>query len=170
MNRLEAIKLLESEGWTKADAIRALEVINLNTNPDELTIRRAISPFAGSELNKRQRLQAAQKAMVTKKAKEIERKDEEYAAKINQCEKDQKQEREKHEAGIQSLSSKNDTLEAKVKTLTSINDQLKKDNKDLKNIVDAIKLKLAMDMKKLLQYEDSQIRKAAIKLFKSTLG
>lgn len=170
MNRSEAIKLLESEGWTKADVIRALEVIDFITNPDEVTIRRAISPFAGSELNKRQRLQAAQKAMVTKKTKEIERKDKEYTAKIDQYEKAQKQEREKREAEIQTLSSENKTLEATVKTLTSINDRLKKDNKDLKNIVDAIKLKLTMDMNKLLQYEDSEIRKAVIKLFKSTLG
>ncbi|WP_100899602.1 hypothetical protein [Nostoc flagelliforme] len=56
MNKSQSIKLLESEGWTKADAMRALEVIDFSTNPDEITIRRAISPFAGSELIKRQRL------------------------------------------------------------------------------------------------------------------
>ena len=72
MNKSQAIKLLESEAWTKADAMRALEIIDFSTNPDEITIRRAISRFAGSELIKRQRLQAAQKGLVTKKTKETE--------------------------------------------------------------------------------------------------
>jgi hypothetical protein len=72
MEKLEAIKLLVSEGWTKADAIRALEILDFNSNPDEFTIRRAISSFAGSELINRQRLQAAQKGLVTKKQKEIQ--------------------------------------------------------------------------------------------------
>lgn len=141
MTRSEAIKLLESEGWTKADAIRALEEIDFNTHPDELAIRRSVSQFAGSELSKRQRLQAAQKGMVTKKAKEIEQK-----------------------------NLENNTLGSKVEILVGVNEQLKKDNKDLKNLVDAIKLKLAKDTKKLLQYEDSEIRKALIQLFKWTLG
>jgi hypothetical protein len=33
-----------------------------------------------------------------------------------------------------------------------------------------IKLKLAQQTKEILQYEDSEIRKAVIKIFKSTLG
>ena len=176
MNKSEAINLLEGEGWTKADAMRALEVINFNTNPDELTIRKVMSLFAGAELNKRQRLQAAQKGMVTKKTKEIEQKDKEYVTKIEQYKKVQKQERE-IEAEIQSLSFKNDTLEAKVKALTyqnnqliEANEQIKKDNKALKNLVDQIRLKLAMDTKKLLQYEDSEIRRELVRLFKWTLG
>ncbi|MDZ8083241.1 MAG: hypothetical protein RMX35_29770 [Nostoc sp. DcaGUA01] len=82
MNKSQSIKLLESEGWTKADAMRALEIIDFSTNPDEITIRRAVSAFAGSELIKRQRLQAAQKGLVTKKSKEIEKNNQEYAAKI----------------------------------------------------------------------------------------
>ncbi len=191
MNKPQAIKLLEAEGWTKADAIRALEVIDFNTNSDELTIRRTISSFAGSELIKRQRLQAAQKGMVTKKTKEIEQKDKEYSSKIDQYEKSRKQEREKYEIEIQSLLSRNASLERKINSLVPldndlvrvneqlkkdnselirINHQLKKDNKDLKNLVDAIKLRLAIDVKSLLRYEDSEIRKALVKLFKSTLG
>ncbi|MBD2725363.1 hypothetical protein H6G96_03265 [Nostoc sp. FACHB-892] len=55
-DKSESIKLLESHGWTKADAICALEAIDFGANLDEITIRRAISPFAGSELTKRQRL------------------------------------------------------------------------------------------------------------------
>ena len=163
MNKLQAIKLLEVEGWTKTDALRALEVVDFNANPDEILIRRAISMFAGSELIKRQRLQAAQKAIVTKKNKEIELKDQEYAAKINQREKEQKQEREKLKAKIQGLlSDKNELIGA--------NEELKKDNKNLKNLVDAIKLRLAIDMNNLLQYEDSEIRKALVKWFKGTQG
>jgi predicted RNase H-like nuclease (RuvC/YqgF family) len=167
VNRLEAIKLLQSEGWTKADAIRALEVINFKTNPDELTIRRAISSFAGAELIKRQRLQAAQKAMVTKKNKEIEQKDKEYADKIAQYEKNREQESE----------TKNSILEEQIKNLTFqnkqliiANDELKKDNKNLKNLVDAIKLRLAIDVKKILRSEDSEIRIALVKWFKGIEG
>jgi chromosome segregation ATPase len=177
VNKSQAIKLLENEGWTKADAMRALEPINFSTNPDEITIRRAISTFAGSELINRQRLQAAQKGMVTKKNKEIERHHQEYVAKIEQLKQYQKQETEKSEAKIQSLSEQNKNLEFHLNSIKSqnnqlikANEQLQKDNKALKNLVDAIKLKLAIDTKKLLQYEDSEIRKALITLFKSTLG
>jgi len=141
VNKAEAIKLLESEGWTKADAIRALEVINFQTDPDELTIRRATCLFAGAELIKRQRLQAAQKGIATKKSKDIEQKD----------------------VKIEYLNSQKDTL-------VKVNQELKEDNKNLKNLVDSIKLRLAQDTKQLLQYQDSEIRKAIIKLFKWTLG
>jgi hypothetical protein len=144
----EAIKLLESEGWTKIDAIRASEGIDFNKDPDELTVRRAISQFAGSELSKRQRLQAAQKGVVTKKIKEIEWKDKENS----------------------DLEVKADILASQKVELVEVNDQLKKDNKDLKNLVDAIRLKIAIDMKKLMQYEDSEIRKALIRWFKGTQG
>jgi hypothetical protein len=148
VNRQEVIKLLESEKWSKADAIRALEGIDFSNNPDELTIRRAISPFAGSELIKRQRLQSAQKGLVTKKAKEIEQIAEDNSA----------------------LETRVEILSSDKEKLINVNNQLKKDNKDLKNLVDAIRLRLAMDTKKLLQYKDSEIRKAVVKLFQSTLG
>jgi chromosome segregation ATPase len=86
-------------------------------------------------------------------------------------------EQRKLEAEIQGLSSRNQALASKVQTLTTRNDeltevntQLKKENKDLKNIVDQIRLRLARDTKLLLQYEDSEIRKALIRLFQWTLG
>jgi chromosome segregation ATPase len=233
VNKSQAIKLLKDEGWTEADAKRALEVIDFNNNPDELTIRRTISSFAGPELFKRQRLQAAQKGMVTKKTKEIERKDEEYVIKINQYEESLKRAKEKYESEIQTLLFRKTDLETKVNSLAfqnnellqanenlkkdktvlvkvkeelgkdkaelskvkeelekdkaelfrvneklekdkaelfRVNEKLKKDNKDLKNLVDAIKLRLAIDVKSLLRYEDSEIRKALVRLFKSTLG
>jgi hypothetical protein len=74
VNKKEAIALLNDEGWTKADAKRALELLDfkLNLELDELTIRQAASKFAGVQLDERQRLQAAQKGMVTKKNKEIQ--------------------------------------------------------------------------------------------------
>ncbi|MCY7277360.1 MAG: hypothetical protein LH702_27420 [Phormidesmis sp. CAN_BIN44] len=166
MNKLQAIALLVGEKWTKADAIRALEGMNFATNPDELTIRRAISPFSGAELINRQRLQAAQKTQVTKKNKEIERIEEAHQL-----------ERARFEANGQSPSFKGNSLEVRVKTLVSqndelikVNDELKKDNKALKNLVDRIRLKTAIDVKNLLNYEDSEIRRALAKWFKGTQG
>ncbi|MEH2304030.1 hypothetical protein [Nostoc sp.] len=177
MNKSEAIKLLAGEGWTIKDAERALEKIDFKTNPDEITIRRAISHFAGSELINRQRLQAAQKGLVTKKTNELERKEKEYAAKIDQLINYQRQERDKRENEIQSSYDKNNFVEDRLKAITSqnkdlivVNERLMKDNKALKNLVDEIRLKLAINTKKILQYEDSEIRKAVIHLFKSTLG
>ncbi|MEE3718220.1 hypothetical protein V2H45_15890 [Tumidithrix elongata RA019] len=148
MMKKEAIKLLEDEGWTKADALRALEDVVFDADPDELVIRRAVSLFAGSELMKRQRLQAAQKGQATKKSKDIELKDKEN----------------------KELEIKAKTLVSANKELIEVNDQLKKDNKDLKNIVDRIKLQIALDVKKLMHYEDSEIRKALAKWFKSIQG
>ncbi|MBW4652336.1 MAG: hypothetical protein KME20_04710 [Kaiparowitsia implicata GSE-PSE-MK54-09C] len=81
------------------------------------------------------------------------------------------------ESQVDKLTAANRTLSVKVQTLTThndelveANDQLKKDNKDLKNIVDQIRLRLARDTKTLLEYEDSEIRKALIRLFRWTLG
>lgn len=233
MNKPQAIKLLKDEGWTEADAKRALAGIDFDTNPNELTIRRTISTFAGSELINRQRLQAAQKGMVTKKTKEIERKDEEYVIKINQYEESLKLAKEKYESEIQAMLLRKTDLETKVNSLvlqnnellrvneqlkkdkielikvkeelgkdrtelsrvkeqiekdkaelskvnekleedkielSKVNEELKKDNKDLKNYVDAIKLRLAIDVNNFLRLEDSEIRKALIKWYKSILG
>lgn len=93
MNKSQAIKLLQHEGWTKADASRALESVDFSANPDELTIRRVTSPFAGPELSKRQNLQRAQKGLVKKKTDEMERRDKEHASKIEKHEKDLREER-----------------------------------------------------------------------------
>lgn len=86
-------------------------------------------------------------------------------------------EQKRLQADVQALSSSNQSLASKVQTLTTENDelvsantQLKKENKDLKNIVDQIRLRLARDTKELLKYEDSQLRKAIIRLFQWTLG
>ena len=87
------------------------------------------------------------------------------------------QEHQELEAQIKQLSTENKTLSIKVQSLTTHNDELvdaneklKKDNKELKNVVDQIRLRLARDTKMLLQYEDSEIRKTLIRLFRWTLG
>lgn len=78
---------------------------------------------------------------------------------------------------ITELSAKNQELSCKVQTLTTNNDELidaneilKRDNRDLKNIIDQIRLRLARDIQMLLEYEDSEIRRALIRLFSWTLG
>jgi chromosome segregation ATPase len=73
-------------------------------------------------------------------------------------------------AKSQGLESQVTTLSSEKKQLVSANHELQKDNKRLKNIVDAIRLKFSKDVNQLLQYEDSEIRKALVKLYKSTLG
>lgn len=87
------------------------------------------------------------------------------------------EENEKLKAEAKDLFSKNQSLNFKIQNLITQNNdlsvankQLKEENKDLKNIVDQIRLKLARDTKRLLQYEDSEIRKAVIRLFNWTLG
>ncbi|AFZ18620.1 hypothetical protein [Allocoleopsis franciscana] len=163
MNKSQAIKLLKDEGWTEADAKRALAGIDFSTNPGELAIRRTISSFAGTELIQRQRLQAAQKGMVTKKTKEIERKDEEYGIQINQYEESLKLAKEKYESEIQALLLRKTDLETQVNSIAlqnnellrvneqlekdklesvKVKEELEKDNKNFKNIVDAIKLEI----------------------------
>lgn len=86
-------------------------------------------------------------------------------------------EQQQLEAQIDQLAAQNQSLSSKIQTLTTkndelseANDQLKRDNKELKNIVDQIRLRLARDTKMLLQYEDSELRKAMIRLFRWTLG
>lgn len=81
------------------------------------------------------------------------------------------------EAEVQQLTADNQNLSVKAQELITRNDeltvannQLKKDNKELKNVVDQIRLRLARDTRMLLQYEDSEIRKALIRLFRWTLG
>lgn len=86
-------------------------------------------------------------------------------------------EQQELENEIQRLTSQTQRLNVKVNTLSShneelieANDELKRDNKELKNHIDQIRLRLARDMKTLLQYEDSEIRKAMIRLLRWSLG
>lgn len=81
------------------------------------------------------------------------------------------------EAQVKTLTEQNQRLNIRVDHLSSdneklieANDELKRDNKELKNLVDQIRLRLARDMNTLLQYEDSELRKAMIRLLRWTLG
>ncbi|MEM8676557.1 MAG: hypothetical protein AAGF83_22235 [Cyanobacteria bacterium P01_G01_bin.67] len=158
MNKKEAIDLLNNEGWAKADAKRALELLDFKLNPDidELAIRRAASKFAGAELDKRQRLQRGQKIQVTKKNKEIQR----YITLIEELAAN----------GGSSNQEEIKKLRNKISELVKVNDDLKKDNKVMKDIVDKIRFKLTVEIKNMLNLKDSQVKKSLVKLLKSTLG
>jgi translation initiation factor 1 (eIF-1/SUI1) len=197
MDKAEIIKILQSEDWTKADALRAVESIDFSTNPDELTIRRNISSrFAGRELIKRQYAQRTQKGLVTQKTNQLELLKREYQAHIKQgkpplerskqqvigadspeqaqqIELMKQQYRvviEQHDRQNQQLLVRVKELEVDNRSLTKVNAELKKDNKSLKNIVDSIRLQIAKDMKGILKNQDSDLRQAILKLFKSTQG
>ncbi len=79
------------------------------------------------------------------------------------------------QARLQALETSNQQLIGTVQTLESSNQhlskanaELQKDNKALKNLVDKIKLRLALDLKQLMKYEDSEIRKATARIFRWT--
>ena len=155
MKKIEAINLFVSAGWTKIDAERALTGLDFSKDPDELTVYKYISLFAGKELINRQNLQAAQKGMVTKKTKEVN---------LRVIENNDLQNQTKI------LDSQNSKLSKTNEQLTVVKDQLEKENRNLKNLIDAIRLRITIDGGKLLQYEDSEIRKALSKWFKGIQG
>jgi hypothetical protein len=84
----EAVDLARRYGWTKADAERAIESLDLSLITEEEVLV-AMAKFAGPELENRQRLQAAQKGQVTKKKKELQK----FVEKINEYEEKQEKER-----------------------------------------------------------------------------
>lgn len=155
MTKKEAIALLVKDGWTKADAQRALQGVDFAQNPNELIIRQCASNFAGQELYNRQRLQAAQKAMVTKRSKTVN-----ILA----------QENKRIVAENQQLKQEQPALNDEYEKLKQINLELQKDNKALQTYINQIQLRLALDVKKLLKFEDSEIRKELVKWFARTQG
>lgn len=68
------------------------------------------------------------------------------------------------------LSSKVDHLDSSNHELTKVNHELKQDNKRLKNLVDAIRLNLSRSVKGILSSDDSEIKKALARFYKSLLG
>ncbi|AIE74095.1 MULTISPECIES: hypothetical protein [unclassified Synechocystis] len=92
MNKNEAIEFATKLGWTKADAKRAYQELNVDfsnlqstleyyrheygiediTDKDIAIISLVLADFAGEVLLDRQRKQAVQKAEVTKRKKEIQ--------------------------------------------------------------------------------------------------
>lgn len=179
MNKREAVELLHNEGWTRADAQRALTIIDFRINPnvDELTILRTASQFAGAELLNRQRLQAAQKGLVTRRNREIR----EYIAQIEQLTLKIGQNSNENAAElaeinrlkeeISRLIQDNDDLTQNNNELTQANDLLMQDNRNLRNIVDEIRFKLTVEIRNLLQINSIlELRKRLVTLLKSTLG
>ncbi|MCD8489270.1 MAG: hypothetical protein LRZ84_21665 [Desertifilum sp.] len=74
-------------------AERALQELDFSQDISERQIWIALSKFAGSELLKRQRLQAAQKSQVTKKDNQIKTIESNHAATIDNFEKKVQKER-----------------------------------------------------------------------------
>ena len=87
MKKKDAIEYAKSFDWTEADAKRALAGIDLK-EANEQTLLLAMAKFSGSELLERQRLQAAQKAQVTKKKNYIKKIELEFTEKVEAQEKE----------------------------------------------------------------------------------
>ncbi|MFK8185413.1 MAG: hypothetical protein AB8B99_18715 [Phormidesmis sp.] len=81
----ESIEYATNFGWTQADAKRAFADTDLK-NADELALLTAMVNFAGPTLYERQRLQGAQKGLVTKKEKQIKRIESEFQEKVSDYE------------------------------------------------------------------------------------
>lgn len=103
MTKQQAIALLEQDGWKKADATKALQGLDFGNDPNESTIRTHTSLFCGPELHKRQRDRATLKGSLTKKDREMERKDKKYAAQIDEYTTDLKEERSYWQKILESL-------------------------------------------------------------------
>ncbi len=83
MTKTEALEFAQQFNWTKADAERAFSQLDL-TEANEQDLLMALVQFSGAELLNRQRLQAAQKAQVTRKKKEIKQIETEYLQHIEE--------------------------------------------------------------------------------------
>ncbi|QUS59392.1 hypothetical protein IQE94_10450 [Synechocystis sp. PCC 7339] len=103
MNKTEAIEFAAKLGWTKADAKRAYQELNVDfsdlqstleyykheysiedvTDKDIAIVSLVLADFAGEVLLDRQRKQAAQKAEVTKRKKEIQEIQESHVEEIS---------------------------------------------------------------------------------------
>lgn len=81
----EAINYAKHFGWTEADAKRAFADIDLR-DADELAVLTAMVNFAGPTLYERQRLQGAQKGLVTKKENYIRQIEIEFSEKVSDYE------------------------------------------------------------------------------------
>lgn len=59
-------------------------------------------------------------------------------------------------------------LQKQIDDLTEVNQELKKDNKALKNSIDKIRLRLALNLRQVMQSQDSELRQAIARLFNWT--
>jgi chromosome segregation ATPase len=173
-----------SQPLEREDCERLLELLDREAGAVKL-----VESFAqkNSALSGNNRSQGSRRELAERKFRSLETEYRELESAIQQLESSKltlenrkqqlEQEKERLESEIQDLSSKNLSLTTKVDDLAATNDelleandQLKKDNKSLKNVVDAIRLRLARDTNELLKYEDNELRKALIRMFKWTLG
>jgi hypothetical protein len=92
VTKTEAIKFAKKFNWTAADAERAFKGINFQ-EADEQALLEALVKFAGTELNERQRKQAAQKGQVTKKTNYIKEIETKFASKVSEYEEALEQQR-----------------------------------------------------------------------------
>lgn len=88
----DAIQYAKHFGWTGADAKRAFADIDLK-DADELALLTAMVNFAGPTLYERQRLQGAQRGLVTKKENHIKQIELEFSEKVSDFEKQLSKER-----------------------------------------------------------------------------
>ncbi len=86
VTKKEAIEFAKKYNWTAKDAERAYANVALE-NATEQDLITALLAFAGPELLERQRLQAAQKAQVTKKKNYIEKIESDFASKIEEADR-----------------------------------------------------------------------------------
>jgi hypothetical protein len=84
VTKKEASEFAKRYNWTVKDAERAYANVALE-NATEQDLINALLVFAGPELLERQRLQAAQKAQVTKKKNYIEKIEADFASKIEEA-------------------------------------------------------------------------------------
>lgn len=81
MLKKEAIAFAKQFGWTAKDAERAVAQLDLKATSEQQLIQ-ALLAFAGEQLLERQRLQAAQKAQVTKKSNQLQRIESDFADRV----------------------------------------------------------------------------------------
>jgi hypothetical protein len=86
VTKKEGIEFAKRYNWTAKDAERAYANISLE-NATEQDLTNALLTFAGPELLERQRLQAAQKAQVTKKKNYIQKIEADFANKIEEADR-----------------------------------------------------------------------------------
>jgi hypothetical protein len=92
VTKTEAITFAKKFNWTAADAERAFDGLDFK-KADEQDLLLALVNFAGPLLLERQRLQAAQKAQVTKKTNYIKKIETDFANKVSEYEETLEKER-----------------------------------------------------------------------------
>lgn len=156
------------------------QLLNLHSVIEDRSLKKLLLAYhhKNSELSKnnatlgRQRVAERKLAQLQQQYLELERRN-------NHAEAEQQLDREvqRLRAQIDNLTTNNQQLNERVKRLDTDNQQLIKvnhelmqDNKLLKNYVDALRLRLSREFRLILNLENSEIKLALAKLYKSMLG